>query len=63
MKIEEFNKEVAASETKEVVEILETLDPKSIVLAKVYLTALGDRQELESWGSRSKEPEEVSQAV
>lgn len=63
MKIEEFNKEVAASETKEVVEILETLDPKSIVLAKVYLTALGDRQELESWGSRSKELVEVSRAA
>lgn len=63
MKIEEFNKEVAAPETKEVVEILETLDPKSIVLAKVYLTVLGDRQELESCGSGSKEPEEVLQAV
>lgn len=30
---------------------------------KICLLALGDRQELESWGSRSKEPAEVSRAA
>lgn len=64
MKIKEFKKEIAASETKEVVEILETLDQKSRVLAKVYLTALGDRQELENRdSSRNRDFEEVSQVV
>ncbi len=64
MKIKEFKKEIAASETKEVVEILETLDQKSRVLAKVYLTALGDRQELENRdSSRKRDFEEVSQLV
>lgn len=47
MKIDELRKTVTDSETKEVVKILEGLDKTSVVLAKVYLTALGDRQELE----------------
>ncbi len=48
MKMEEFQNKITSPETGEVVRILETLDQKSVVLAKVYLTALGDRQELES---------------
>lgn len=63
MKIDELRKEVTAPETKEVVKILEGLDKTSIVLAKVYLTALGDRQELEGWGSRNRKSAEVSQVV
>lgn len=48
MKMEELKNEVTSSETEEVIKILETLDQRSAVLAKVYLTALGDRQAMES---------------
>lgn len=47
METMELNKEIMSPETSEVVKILEGLDKVSIVLAKVYLTALGDRQEIE----------------
>ncbi len=44
---EEIRKEMSSSETEEVVKILENLDKNSIVLAKTYLSALVDRQQLE----------------
>ena len=44
---EEIRKEMLSSETEEVVKILENLDGNSIVLAKTYMSALIDRQQLE----------------
>lgn len=44
---EETRKEMLSSDTMEVVKILETLDGKSIVLARTYMTALSDRQKME----------------
>lgn len=44
---EEIRKEMLSSDTKEVAEILESLDENSIVLARTYMTALADRQQIE----------------
>lgn len=44
---EEIRKEILSSDTEEVAKILETLDKNSIILARTYMTALADRQELE----------------
>ncbi len=43
---EEIRKELLSSETKEVAEILESLDKTSMVLAKTYLMALADRERM-----------------
>ena len=43
----EIRKAIMASETKEIIEILESLDENSRLLAKTYLSALLDRQQLE----------------
>lgn len=45
---EEIRKVIASSDTKEVANILETLDENSILLARTYMTALADRQKLEN---------------
>lgn len=44
---EEIRKEILASDTEEVTKILEMLDKNSIILARTYMTALADRQQLE----------------
>lgn len=44
---EEIRKTILSSDTEEVVKILETLDKNSMVLARTYITALVDKQELE----------------
>lgn len=44
---EETRKEILASDTEEVTKILETLDNSSIILARTYMTALSDRQQIE----------------
>lgn len=59
----ELNKEIMSPETSEVVKILEGLDKVSIVLAKVYLTALGDRQEIEEREGRDGENTGQQQVV
>lgn len=43
----EINRAIVASDTKEVTALLEALDEDSKVLAKTYLSALADRQQLE----------------
>lgn len=43
----EINRAIVASDTKEVTDLLESLDENSKVLAKTYLSALADRQQLE----------------
>ena len=43
----EIRKTMLSSDTEEVAKILETLDGKSIVLARTYITALTDRQRIE----------------
>ena len=45
---EETRKEMLSSDTREVAKILETLDENSIVLARTYMTALSDRQKIET---------------
>lgn len=47
MVAEELRREMHSSETKDVAKILESLDPGSILLARTYITALADRQEIE----------------
>ena len=44
---EEIEKEILSSDTEEVVMILETLDKNSMVLARTYMMALADKQEIE----------------
>lgn len=44
---EEIRKSMNGTDTKEVTALLETLDEDSKVLAKTYLSALSDRQQLE----------------
>lgn len=44
---EDFVKVMIDSDTREVTALLESLDDKSKVLAKTYLSALADRQLLE----------------
>ncbi len=44
---DETRKAMASPDTEEVTKILETLDEKSIVLARTYMTALSDRQRIE----------------
>lgn len=44
---EEIRKSMNGTDTKEVTALLETLDEDSKVLAKTYLSALADRQQLE----------------
>ncbi len=44
---EEIRKTIFSPDTEEVAGILETLDEKSIVLARTYMTALADRQKIE----------------
>lgn len=44
---EEIRKTILSYDTKEVAEILESLDKTSIVLAKTYLMALSDRKRIE----------------
>ena len=46
--VEEIRKTIFSSDTEEVTKILETLDENSIVLARTYMTALADRQKVES---------------
>ena len=48
IKVEEIRKSILSSDTKEVTKILETLDENSKVLAKTYLSALADKQQLEN---------------
>lgn len=43
----EINKAIVSSDTKEVIELLESLDENSKVLAKTYLSALVDKQQLD----------------
>lgn len=45
--IEKIRKEMLSSDTKEVAKILESLDENSIILARTYMAALSDRQQLE----------------
>lgn len=47
-KVMEIRKSMNATDTKEVTELLESLDRNSMVLAKTYLSALADRQQLEN---------------
>ena len=44
---EEIAKTILSSDTEEVTKILETLDKSSMVLARTYMMALADRQQLE----------------
>lgn len=44
---EEIRKEILSSDTEEVAKVLESLDENSIILARTYMMALADRQELE----------------
>ena len=44
---EEIRKTIASPENEEVAVLLESLDENSKVLAKTYLSALADRQQLE----------------
>lgn len=44
---QEIRKEMLSSDTEEVVGILETLDEDSKILARTYMSALADRQQLE----------------
>ncbi len=44
---EEIRKSMAGTDTMEVTDLLESLDENSKVLAKTYLSALADRQQLE----------------
>ena len=44
---EEVRKEMVSSDTEEVAKLLETLDGNSIILARTYMAALADRQQLE----------------
>lgn len=44
---EEIRKSMNGTDTKEVTALLEALDEDSKVLAKTYLSALADRQQLE----------------
>lgn len=44
---EEIRKEIMSSEMEEMAKILENLDGNSIVLARTYMTALSDRQQIE----------------
>ena len=44
---EELRKSMNGTDTKEVTELLEILDESSKLLAKTYLSALVDRQQLE----------------
>lgn len=44
---EEIRKEIMSSEMEEVTKILENLDGNSIVLARTYMMALSDRQQIE----------------
>lgn len=46
-KAEEIRKSMLSPETEEVAKLLEGLDEKSIVLARTYMAALSDRQEIE----------------
>lgn len=45
---DETRKEIFSPDTEEVVKILERLDKSSMILAKTYMTALADKQELEN---------------
>lgn len=44
---EEIRMEIYSSDAEEVVKILENLDENSKVLARTYMAALSDRQQLE----------------
>lgn len=44
---EEIRKDILSQETEEVAKILESLDERSTVLARTYMTALSDRQKLD----------------
>ena len=44
---EELRKSMNGTDTKEVTELLEILDESSKLLAKTYLSALADKQQLE----------------
>lgn len=44
---EEIRKSMTSPDTMEVVKLLEALDEKKIVLAKTYMGALADMQQLE----------------
>lgn len=44
---ERIRKEMFSSDMEEVAKVLETLDKNSIILARTYITALADRQEIE----------------
>lgn len=44
---EEIRKEIMSPEMEEMTKILENLDGNSIVLARTYMTALSDRQQIE----------------
>ena len=44
---EEIRKSMNATDTKEVTDLLESLDDNSKALAKTYLSALADRQRIE----------------
>ena len=48
LKTDEIRKAMMDSDTEEVAKILETLDENSKVLAKTYLSALADKQQLEN---------------
>jgi hypothetical protein len=45
---ERIRKEMFSSDMEEVAKTLETLDKNSIILARTYITALVDRQEIEN---------------
>lgn len=47
MTAEEIRQEMASSDMGEVIKIIESLDEKSRVLARTYMSALVDRQQLE----------------
>lgn len=42
-----INRAIVSNDTKEVTELLENLDETSKLLAKTYLSALADKQQLE----------------
>lgn len=44
---QEGRKAISSSESEEIAKVLENLDGNSIVLAKMYMTALSDRQKFE----------------
>lgn len=43
----DINRAIVATDTKEVTDLLESLDDNSKALAKTYLSALADRQRIE----------------